>query len=236
MTTSELDKVASAERALAKHKRNFRLRIDAGLAYMTHPQGLTLDELAQDPRFARVSKRTLERWSSKDKWVERRQEFVAVWTARAKEKLGTNFMQRRLQELEELEEVGVRLLEALRNDETKPRTLEGVAKVFLDIGRRRDEIVTNVGNELVPGDGERRQVAAPPVPALPPGEAAQLAKELLRIRRSALRAEIGLDPDAVVVDVMPDTKPEPARDEKSGGEGGVGAPEDDADAEDVTAD
>ena len=57
-------------------RRNGRLRLDAGMAYMSDPNCSSIDKLSNDPRFGSVTKRTLERWASEDKWVERRQGFL----------------------------------------------------------------------------------------------------------------------------------------------------------------
>jgi hypothetical protein len=155
---------------------------------MTH-ETPTLEEMSKDPRFAKVTQKTLERWSKEDQWVERRSAFFSAWKSRAKERLGTELCRLRQRDLADLETIRSLALEKLTDEMVMPKSWEGVAKILLEATEHRDRIATAVGAELMPGQGEQKQLRPEDVGAS--SEELQLAaKEILRHRRDSMRLTI----------------------------------------------
>lgn len=165
--------------------KNGRLRMDAGLAYMTNPDCASLDDLSQDERFRSVSKRTLERWCAEDKWVERRQQFLSRWAEHAKERLGSALSRHRTEEFQQLLRVRELALSKLEDPMLEPKSWEGVAKVLVEINRRIENVAVSVGNEVLPSGLEKQETGPS---RLDPLEREVLRKRLLGLRREKLRA------------------------------------------------
>ena len=136
------------ERTLAR--RNGRLRADAGLAYMSDPGCSSIDKLSKDPRFASVTKRTLERWASEDGWVERKQQFLTKWTEAAREKLGSQIMQSRVAEMEQLLEMRDIGMSFVRDPTVRPKSWEGAVRGVLETNGRIEGLTQDLSNDLMP--------------------------------------------------------------------------------------
>lgn len=178
-------------------RQNGKLRLDAGLVYMTHPTGTTIEELHKDPRFAVVTARTLERWSSDDKWVERRTEFLQAWAEQAKAKLGTELTKARLQEMSDLQEVRLIAMDKIRDEMTAPKSLEGMIKALVEVGKREESVAVGVANEMMPGNVRMGIAAGAVEHKLEEDERRALTKTILRMRRNQVRAE------SETIDVVP---------------------------------
>lgn len=180
--------------------RDPKLRAEAGIFYMTDQNGPTLEEMSKDQRFAKVSLKTLERWSKEDKWVERRSIFFQTWAARARERIGTELCRLRQRDLADLETVRALALDRLNDEMVLPKSWEGVAKILLEATEHRDRIATAIGVELMPGQGEQKQVTPEDVGASP--EELQLAaKEILRHRRETMRLSIAAGGPRAPIDI-----------------------------------
>ena len=136
------------QRSLAR--RNGRLRADAGLAYMSDPGCSSIEKLSQDPRFTSVSKRTLERWASEDGWVERKQAFLAKWTKAAREKIGSQIMQSRIAEMEQLLEMRDIGMSFVRDPTVRPKSWEGAVRGVLDTNGRIEGLTKELSGDLMP--------------------------------------------------------------------------------------
>lgn len=197
----------SDEKALSR--QNGKLRLDAGLVYMTHPKGMTLEELHADSRFGTVTLRTLERWSSEDKWVERRAEFLQAWAEQAKQKLGSELTKARLQEMKDLQEVRMIAMEKIRDEMTAPKSLEGMIKALVEIGKREEAVSIGVVQEMLPeGSNSRMGIAAAADHKLTEDERRALTRTILRTRRNQVRAEQGMTIDAEATVVEDESDPE----------------------------
>jgi hypothetical protein len=169
--------------------RNPQLRYDAGLAYMTDPQAPSIERLHRDPRFAKVSKRTLERWCKEDQWVERRQAFFEAWANQARERIGSAQAKARVGAIAALDEVKQMALEKLRYDTVEPKSWEGVARVVVETERMTEELRVAVAGELMPPTAAgtvQRQLSAADL-NLTPEEVQTAAKAILQQRRAGVR-------------------------------------------------
>ena len=168
-------------------QRNARLRLDAGLAYMTDPETGSIEQLSQDERFQLVSKRTLERWASEDRWTDRRAEWLDKWGKIAKERIGSALCRQRQDEFDQLIAIRNQALGLLADELTQPKSWEGVAKVLLDINRRIDGVAIAIGSELMPGrPGALREGNT----QISDAERQALTKKILAMRREQVRDQI----------------------------------------------
>lgn len=174
------------ERRLVSTK-NGRLRMDAGLVYMTDPDCGSIEQLSTDDRFQSVTKRTLERWCKEDRWVERRQHFLDRWSEHAKERLGSALSRHRTEEFQQLIQVRNLALDKLEDPLLEPKSWEGVAKALIDINRRIENVALSVGNEVLPeGIGAGSDAATG---HLSLEEKQTVRKQLLASRRMEVRAQ-----------------------------------------------
>lgn len=171
--------------------KNARLRVQAGLAYVGHAQGVSLEDLSKDSRFSAVSLRTLERWCKADKWVEQRQSFISNWQEMARKRLAGQLAQARIDELDLLEEIQDAGLAKIRQDAVAPKSLEGVMKATIEALKYKDELREKIGADVI----DKTVEGATGLPAeLPPDltevEAAEAARAVLAVKRTRMRAEI----------------------------------------------
>ena len=131
-------------------RRNGRLRADAGLAYMSDPACSSIEKLSKDPRFDSVSKRTLERWATEDGWVERKQKFLAKWTEEAKKKLGSQLMEARIAEMEQLLEMRDIGMSFVRDPTVRPKSWEGAVRGVLETNGRIEGLAKDLSSDLMP--------------------------------------------------------------------------------------
>ena len=178
--------------------RDPKLRAEAGLAYMTDPAALSIDALHKDTRFASVSKKTLERWSKEDRWVERREAFFEEWAERARQRLGSEFCRMRQRDLADLESLRTLALSHLTDEAVKPKSWEGVAKVLLEATVHRERIAQAVGDEIDPRAGAPRGALA----AASEAEPEQTPEELDVAMRAILQARRDLTLDGT--ELLPD--------------------------------
>jgi len=190
----------------AAHLRDPQLRAEAGLFYMTDQSAPTLEQMSQDARFSAVTKKTLERWSIDDKWVERRAEFFKKWTARAMDRMGTEICKLRQRDLGDLETIRTKALEWLADAEIQPRSWEGVAKVLMEASDKRTILAEAIGQELMPSTTKAE--IKPEDVGTNSAELQLAAKSILAHRRAALAGvsatPIGRDAGVVVADVALD--------------------------------
>ena len=162
-------------------KRNGRLRADAGLAYMSDPGCSSIEKLSQDSRFNSVSKRTLERWASEDGWVERKQSFLAKWTEAAREKLGSQLMQARIAEMEQLLELREIGMSFARDPTVRPKSWEGAVRGVLDTNGRIEGLAKELSGDLMPPGSANLKVEVD----MSDGELNAAAQAILEQRRQA---------------------------------------------------
>lgn len=141
--------MASTVRAL----RYSKLRAIAGMTYISHPIGISIEELHGDSRFSCVTTRTLERWSRIDRWVERRVAFIEEWKAEARKRLTGQLAQARIEELESLAEIATVGLQKIREDVVAPKSLEGVMRATIDALKYKDELRARIGESIIDDAG-----------------------------------------------------------------------------------
>lgn len=131
------------------------LREVARAIYVTHPDGVTLEELAEDPRFAGISSATLQRWSAQGKWSDERKAIIEAQSARLREDLKKQLWSRitevRVNQIRDVEVFRSKLNAALAV--AVPRSVEGVIKAGIELMKWELELKQGIAQEIVPPTG-----------------------------------------------------------------------------------
>lgn len=177
--------------------RNARLRAEAGLIYVGHPIGISIEDLAQDPRFAEVSAQTLSRWARVDRWTERRIAFIEEWKAEARKRLAGQLAQARLDELDFLSEIASSGLQKIREDAVAPKSLEGLMRATVEALKYKDELRQRIGDTVIEEAGASGTVAKE-LPKDMSEEAASAAARAALVARRQVPASTSLPPAPVI--------------------------------------
>lgn len=177
-----------------------RLRFELAAIYVTHPDGVTLEELAADPRFVgHTSITSLKRWASEDGWTAQRTKVLAEYGDRIKDKLRKELYSRitnvRIGQLDHTSTLLATMLEGAKEADVK--SAEGAAKVAIDLMKWQLELSKDVAQELVPSGGGS---AIDPRNEATDDEVLQAAQIVLRNRRQKV---LDLVIDAEAVEVAP---------------------------------
>jgi hypothetical protein len=129
--------------------RNAKLRAQAGMTYISHPSGISIEELQRDPRFSVVTTRTLERWSRVDSWVERRIAFIEDWKTEARKRLAGQLAQARIDELQTLDEIVGSGMQKIREDLVAPKSYEGLMRATVEALKYKDELRQRIGETVI---------------------------------------------------------------------------------------
>ena len=113
-----------------------------------HP-GVSIAQMAAKLPFNAVSRRTLENWSSADRWADRRRRAEEEWTASVQKKMGDAFIQKRIAQLDFLENLESKLNQVLASDELSFRSLEGAITAFVRLARFIEELREKIVGGLV---------------------------------------------------------------------------------------
>ena len=175
----------------AKVKRNEVLRRDTALAYISDPKCDSLAKLIQDPRFeGKVSLRTLERWSSEDRWPTARQQFLADTYRDMRRRMADTLTQALCADVQMLIEVRDRARNLLMDETVRPKSFEGLLKSFVDLSRRVEEIASEAGDRLVPGGLGAQDAGQDRVTDVPADELDAMAKAALAMRRGEIEGAV----------------------------------------------
>ena len=157
------------------------LRLLAMVHYCFEHPGVSIAQMATRWPFNAVSRRTLENWSSADCWADRRRRAEEEWTESVQKKMGDEFVQRRIAQLDFLENLEARLNQVLTSDELSFRSLEGAITSFVRLARfieeLREKIVGGLASarpgspvvpepRCIPIQGEEREAALRVIQAL----------------------------------------------------------------------
>lgn len=187
--------------------RLMRLRMEAQYLYVSSLDGITISDIAKDPRFAgAVAPKTLENWSQKDKWNEKRRDMLAKLHGNLDQQMRgvlTASLQARIADLQAIRDEAVSRLRAAYRDGRpvlEAKSWEGVAKVLMTANQELDDLRQQTAGNLLPGE-----VADPGMAQIAekteghPGtkveydddELRTAAKAILQKRRAALREARG---------------------------------------------
>ncbi len=180
-----------------------RLRFEAKAIYTTHPDGITVEELANDPRFASVALDTLYNWSRQDGWVEERRRVLQDFGNRLKKDLQkalySRLAQVRIKQLRTVSKVKQNLLNKLLHADVK--SAEGAAKVVIDLMKHELDLSHSIGQELNPGQVSGG--AIDPRNALSEAEVLDAARIILKNRRAGAGPTPALPPPPSSTPLLP---------------------------------
>lgn len=134
------------------------LRYAAARDYVCSEDGISLAQLNAMAPFSSLTKRTLEDWCSKDRWVERRKEWLETQSRKWEDAFGTKLIQNRLAEMALLEKMGAAMdaaaLEPQPDGSVKfvlqPKSMESYVHSRLELGERLDSLRVSIGDHIVP--------------------------------------------------------------------------------------
>lgn len=157
------------------------LRRLALVYYCFEAPGTSIAQMAVHPPFNGVSRRTLENWSVKDRWADRRHKAEEALEAEFQKKMGAEHIQKRRAQLESLEEVEKDILEFLESGRAKMQSFEGGVRALIRLAEFMDALREKVLGYL-PGThtGTPENVL---VPDLTRDEAREAAQAILEHRR-----------------------------------------------------
>lgn len=104
----------------------------------------SIAKMASTHPFDEVSQRTLENWSSSDRWAERRRRAEERWLQRIEKALGDQLLEQRRRQLSWVEELesGTRAL--LESGRFKFKSLEGGVRAYVRLVELAEELRTSV--------------------------------------------------------------------------------------------
>lgn len=171
-----------------------RVRREAAILFCTDPEGLTVADLHEDPRFRHIPLKTLQQWCTADGWVERRQSIFDNWRRQVEDRLGSEMAKGRIQEIRELHKIRRMALQKLEGPDVQVKSWEGVVRSLLEVNERLEQLATSVSKELLPGQphgaiGGQGAMRSD----LSIDEVRAATKEILRLRRESIRrgAQLG---------------------------------------------
>ena len=131
-----------------------RLRVQAGMIYTTSPDKLELEHFLKDPRFVGITEDDLKRWRREDKWKKRRQNFFERIRRDAENAMASKLVQAQIEEQKRLLQVRDVVDLHILDEDLRPqaKSLEGLARARIDVGRRVEELSHNILQEIVPDD------------------------------------------------------------------------------------
>lgn len=171
----------SADRG--RRKARDRLREQAGLAFVASAGSVA--DLRNDPRFAAVPLRSLQRWALTDAWHERRRSVLQKAAEQTEEAIAGQLAASFAAEVHDLLELRAQAIEKLRDEALRARSWEGTAKVLVEIHRRLGELRAEREPEPTPALEQTG-----PRPTFTAEEAAAAAHAILRVRRERMRADL----------------------------------------------
>ncbi len=178
---------------------NRYLRWSAGLYYTTDLQGSTLERMSKHPFFGKMSFQTLASWSTQDRWVERRQQNLDQWRRLIENKIGSELVKARTNQLDDMRKLFDKLMKKAMGGRLKTRSLEGAVSALVKLADLMDtwnEKLFRIVIPDMPGGSVSPmspQMMADAKPKLTQREARKAARAVLDERRAELRREIEKD-------------------------------------------
>lgn len=180
----------SLEIARREERPSEILREMARAIYVTHPDGVTVDEIAADPRFAgRVEASTISRWCSAGGWVDERKamwgEAMAKLRAQLLNETVSRIGQVRIEQIKTVDAIRKKLMIDLQT--AQARSSEGVAKAMIELMKLELELKNGIAAEIAPS-GSSGGGVIDPKNDLTEGEVLDAARVVLQARRKAAKA------------------------------------------------
>lgn len=190
---------------------NRYLRWATGLHYTTDMKGATLEYMSKHPFFGKVSLDTLIRWSSQDRWVERRALNLEKWRKAIENKIGSELVKARTEQLGKMRSLFDRLMTAVLEegaDALKPKSLEGVVTAVVRLADLMDGWNEKIFHAVIPDMPSTSSISAltpsETKPRLNREEARAAAGIILKMRREEMRREklkpVDQKPELTVLD------------------------------------
>jgi hypothetical protein len=136
----------------------------------------------------------MNRWSTEDRWVEKRQKFYDGISQRIQSKIGQGMMREQLFALKELQSLGADILGKLRDKQVRVGSYEGLVTAYLKLLDYETELQKQVSKEVVhESNGGVRTDTVRVAASLSEEEARVAVDTILRHRREQLRKKTAGD-------------------------------------------
>lgn len=150
--------VASALAEVPRRERTpDRARYEAQAFYVTHPDGVTLEELSRTPHLQAqgVTIDQLKEWSRQDGWVEERRRVLEGFGDKLKDQLQRALYSRitkvRVHQLDVVSSLKADLVSKALSAEVK--SAEAAAKVVVDLMKHELDLSAGIAQEMMPASG-----------------------------------------------------------------------------------
>lgn len=203
---TQAKKRSPAKRKKAPAKRSMqrpgdKLYFDAQALYITSVDGITVEQIAQDPRFkGQVSLPTLRKWATEGRWRETREQALAGVKGRLNEILSHRLQLNTVRRVQDLLSMREMLLSKLPG--AKVRSFEGAVKelreLHKDLATLAEGYSAGVVDEFgrqVP-DHERSSGSRAMLHGYDPEQLRRLAREVNTEHRQDLRTRIAQGTEA----------------------------------------
>lgn len=171
------------------------VRFHAGLFYASNLAGVSIDEMSKMEQFAGVTKRTLERWSAEDRWLEQRRDFQENVKAALTSEIFSKVMDIRRQQVEVMQQLFDDAVSKLLPDDANAvvpevKSYEGllraVTRSFESLDRMRDRLAeTLIPERALTSGSDGDPIINPIKPVLTLEETTAAARVIVEMRRKA---------------------------------------------------
>ncbi len=171
------------------------LRFSAGLYYTTDLQGTTMAQMAKHPLFGTVSVDTLANWSTQDRWVDRRRQNLSNWRRTIENKIGSELVKLRTDQLAEMRTVFDKMMGKLTRGRLQAKSYEGMVTAMVRLAQLMDDWNEKLFRTVIPDipvasvSTSLSPAASSTKPRLSTAEARKAAVAILEMRRHEMRAE-----------------------------------------------
>lgn len=188
---------------------NRYLRWSAGLYYTTDLRGVTFEQMSRHPFFGKVSMDTLARWSTQDRWVERRNQNLDNWRRAIENKIGSELVKSRTDQMVRMRELFDKIMDQVLKkgrSALKAKSLEGLVSALVKLADLMDNWNEKLFHSVIPDMPASAAIASVPAaskPRLSINEARAAAKIIMKMRRDEMRhkpAEPEVKPDLTVLE------------------------------------
>ena len=162
----------------------------AEVIYVTDKMGISLDDLAADPRFqGTISRMQIGRWAAEGLWVDKRRQFFDGLTATLKKRMGSALVQQQLRQMQSVEKIAADMEGQLSRSFLPVKSYESFANTYLNVLTYLDNARRAIAAEVMPGPGDHEHPALRGGPVeVTDQEAYAAATAILELRKKAAQA------------------------------------------------
>lgn len=190
------------------HVEREGLRHLAQTLFVTDPDGISTQDLADMPEFARVRHDMIRTWAVEDDWRQKRRDVMQRWRQRIADRMGEKIAQQRVQAYEDAQKLYRQTLAFVSGGEdgvvsVQPKSFEGTVSTVIKLEKHMAELrreITAVAGSAVDGRGPDRAAPSDNLPTFSAADMQMMAHEMLKASNPEARRV--LPPAPVQTDSM----------------------------------